>query len=212
MNTAILVRHGETDWNKQHLFRGRTDIPLNENGRRQARLTAALLRDLPVEAIYCSPLSRAAETAREIAAVFNREPEICLEFTDLSFGEWEGMPENEVKLRYPREYQCWRETPHLGSAPGGESPAAVQERAWDKLQSLTGNGGAEIIVVVTHRIVLKLLLLAALGLPQSKLWTLQQDPCAVNILKYNSRRWILCKFNESCHLGSLAAGILRADF
>lgn len=208
----ILVRHGETDWNKEQVFRGRADIPLNQRGAEQARRTAAALLEIPVSAVLSSPLSRAYMTAREIAAVFGLTVEKVEDFTDIHFGCWEGMGVKEVNERYPRELKCWRETPHRGAAPGGETLAGVTERAWSRLDRIARGRTGEAIVVVTHRVVLKLILMAALGIDQSKFWQLQQDPCALNILHYRDDRYILSKFNESCHLQGWARGLSQADF
>ena len=213
MKTVILVRHGETQWNKEQVFRGRVDIPLNEQGIAQARQTAEALRGLPVGAIYCSPLSRALMTAQEFGKVFNLQPVKVEAFNDISFGSWEGMAADEIRQRYPREFASWEKTPHLGTAPDGEPLAAVRERAWRKLQELAAAAPEQgTFMVVTHRVVLKLLLLAALGLPDEKFWDLQQDPCAVNVLKLHRGRWILSRFNETCAHCALARGIEKSEF
>ena len=213
MKTGPLSRNGETLGITEEIFRGRVDIPLNDHGIAQARQTAEALRGLPVEAIYCSPLSRALMTAQEFGKVFNLQPVKIEAFTDISFGAWEGMSVAEVKQRYPREFASWEKTPHLGIAPDGESLAAVRERAWRKLQELAAAGQEQgMFMVVTHRVVLKLLLLAALGLPDGKFWDLQQDPCAVNVLKLHGERWILNRFNETCAHMDLSRGIAKSEF
>ena len=212
MPVIVLVRHGETDWNRERIFRGRADISLNDNGLEQARKTARALRDMPVEAVYSSPLSRALMTAREIASVFNLPVETVEAFNDIDFGEWEGMPVRDVGEKYPAEFRRWRETPHLEAPPGGEAFPAVRERAGRQLDRLAGSRESGALVVVTHRVVLKLLLIAALKLGEEKFWSLQQDPCAVNILHYRQGRYILSRFNETCHLYNLARSIEQVDF
>ena len=83
VTTIILIRHGETAWNREHLFRGLKDIPLNDSGREQARKTAEVLRPLPVKAVYSSPLARALETAGTIARVKGLTPIVEPPFNDL---------------------------------------------------------------------------------------------------------------------------------
>ncbi len=212
MGLIILVRHGETDWNKEKIFRGRTDIPLNENGLLQARRTGEALKGLPVEAVFSSPLSRALMTAREIAAAFDLTVQPASEFTDLDFGLWEGMQVKEVADKYPCELKRWQETPQLGAGPGGETLAAVRERAWAGLTRLAGGRAGGTMVVVSHRVVLKILLLAVLGLDESKFWMLQQDPCAINVVRYSGGLYFLHRFNETCHLKKMAEAISQTDF
>ncbi|HOB29655.1 MAG TPA: histidine phosphatase family protein [Bacillota bacterium] len=198
--TIILIRHGETDWNKKNVFRGLKDIPLNENGLRQAHKTTAALQKVPVKAVYSSPLSRAFETATIIAKAKGLEPVIEEPFNDISFGLWEGRLVDEVAREYPEEFKRWVDAPHLWKAPEGDSLTAVKERAWSRLEELSREHEKETLVVVSHRVVLMLLLIAALGMDDSKFWNLEQSPCAINVLTKKDGRYLLSKFNESCHL------------
>ena len=104
-------------------------------------------------------------TAQEFGKVFNLQPVKIEAFTDISFGAWEGMSVAEVKQRYPREFASWEKTPHLGMRTRGESLAAVRERPGVNAELAAAGQEQGMFMVVTHRVVLKLLLLAALGLP-----------------------------------------------
>lgn len=211
VTTIILVRHGETAWNREHLFRGLKDIPLNDNGREQARRTAEALQDLPVRAVYSSPLSRALETAGAIARVNGLTPVVEPSFNDLSFGSWEGRLVEEVARECPAEFKMWRETPHRWKAPGGDSLLEVKERAWSRLGELAGIHEGETLLIVSHRVVLKLLLIAALEMGDHKFWLLDQSPCAISVLRKKGGDYYLNKFNESCHLLTLPEAICRGD-
>lgn len=209
--TIILVRHGETDWNKDSIFRGRIDVPLNKNGLAQARKTAAFLKEVPVKAVYSSPLSRAYLTAAAIAEAqgliaVKEEP-----FNDPSFGLWEGRPVAEVAREYPEEFKKWRKAPHLWKAPEGETLAEVKGRAWSRLTEIIRELQGETLVVVSHRVVLKLLLLTALGLDESKFWMIAQSPCAINVLTRKDGFFVLNRLNETCHLLSLSEAIVKGD-
>jgi len=162
---------------------------------------------VPVKAVYSSPLSRAFETATIIAKAKGLEPVIEEPFNDISFGLWEGRLVDEVAREYPEEFKRWVEAPHLWKAPEGDSLTAVKERAWSRLEELSREHEKETLVVVSHRVVLMLLLIAALGMDDSKFWNLEQSPCAINVLTKKDGRYLLSKFNESCHPGSL----LRSD-
>ena len=102
MTDLYLVRHGETDWNRQRRIQGRTDIPLNDTGREQARLAASVLSSLPVARVYSSPLVRARETAEIISALLGTEPSSALaDLTERDYGAAEGLTSAEVDARFP---------------------------------------------------------------------------------------------------------------
>jgi broad specificity phosphatase PhoE len=101
MTRVYLVRHGTTEWNREEIFRGRADCPLNETGRAEARAVAHYLQGMGIEKIYSSPLSRAAETAQAVAAAAGVPVIFKASFTDLDFGDWR-MPLREVKKNIPK--------------------------------------------------------------------------------------------------------------
>ena len=104
-----MVRHGETDWNRQRRFQGRADQPLNEAGRGQARELAELLHGEPVSAVYTSPLRRALETAEILAGNFGLRPEPLDALLEIDVGAWEGLTIDEVRTTYPgRVDEDWR--------------------------------------------------------------------------------------------------------
>lgn len=131
----FLVRHGQTDWNRDGRFQGQSDIPLNEKGFEQARRCGRLLAGLvgagtlekERHQLFCSPLTRARQSADEICTILasrNIEPEPQPALTEVSFGEWEGLTTHEVKDAFPdhrkaRKLDRWSFTP-----PGGESYAS----------------------------------------------------------------------------------------
>lgn len=209
--TIILVRHGETDWNKELIFRGHIDVPLNKTGLMQARKTAAALQEAPLKAVYSSPLSRAYVTASTIAEARGLTAMKEEAFNDPSFGLWEGRPVAEVAREYPEEFRKWMEAPHLWKAPGGETLAAVRGHSWSRLLELTREFEGETLAVVSHRVVLKLLILSALGLDESKFWMIAQSPCAINILTRKDGCFVLNMLNETCHLENLSEAILQGD-
>ncbi len=209
--TIILVRHGETDWNREQIFRGHIDVPLNETGFMQARKTAAALLETPLKAVYSSPLSRAYATASVIAEARGLTAIKEEAFNDPSFGLWEGRPVAEVAREYPEELRNWRETPQLWKAPGGETLAAVRERSWRRMLELAREFSGETLAIVSHRVVLKLLILSALGLDESKFWIIAQSPCAINVLTGKGESFVINRLNETCHLESLSEAILQGD-
>lgn len=150
----LLVRHGETDWNTAKRIQGGTDIPLNENGRRQARELAEQLAlgPLPLRAIYTSPLARASETAAIIADRLNMTYQAASGLEEIHFGQWEGIRWDEVSARFPAEFQAWRENRRYGRPPQGESYQDLLARFVPALQKIVREipAGDGAVLVVSH--------------------------------------------------------------
>jgi broad specificity phosphatase PhoE len=149
--TLVLVRHGESTYVAEGRFQGRQDAPLSELGRRQAAMVAGRLaqRDegtpLPIPlgpplGVWHSPLSRAADTAREIAAAqpspINLRP--LGQLTEIAQGEWEGLPATDVRARWPAELAAWRRAPTSNNAPGGEPVLDAAARVREGLALVIG--------------------------------------------------------------------------
>ncbi len=203
MTEIILVRHGQTDWNVQEIFRGRADIDLNATGRKQAELLAQYLKDIKFEAILTSPLERALKTAQIIATGHYRTPvEPVMDLIDIDFGEWQSMSLADVKEKYPELYARWMKEPQRAKMPGGESLADVRKRAlkvvYDAVTKYEGT-----VVLVSHRVVLKVIILGLLGLDNSHFRNIKLDACGVTIFNYEDERYILTGHNETSFLKPL---------
>jgi uncharacterized phosphatase len=141
MTTLYLVRHGETDWNREHRIQGSTDIELNDTGRAQAAATGALLARRSWDAVVASPLSRAFETAAIIAReVGLGEPEIEPAMVERNYGAAEGMTGAEIDALYP----------HGVDVPGRESREDVVARAMPALIAIADRHPDQAIIVVSH--------------------------------------------------------------
>jgi broad specificity phosphatase PhoE len=212
MVTVILVRHGETAWNRREVFRGRADVELNERGRAQAQAVAASMRERAVAAVYSSPLRRAVETAEAIAEPHNVTVQTEDGFIDFDYGCWQGLQHDEVRRRYPILYQEWLERPHTVRMDGGESLRMVRRRAMNALMQATERHADETVVVVSHRVVNKVILCAVLGLGNSHFWRIRQDTCALNVLEWSQDQWVVRLLNDTCHLKDVPGKRLAADF
>lgn len=212
MTKIYLVRHGTTEWNQEEIFRGRVDIKLNEVGRAEAQALANYFRPIALQAIYSSPLSRAQETAQAVAQGRNLEiiPEIA--FTDIDFGEWHGLPLKEVREKYGAIYRAWREKPHTVTFPQGENLEQVRQRAWQGLQKIVQNNAKQTVLIVSHRVVTKVLICAVLGLDNSHFWQIKQDTTAINCFEYNRGFFVVSLLNDTCHLKAIHPGTFRKDF
>jgi broad specificity phosphatase PhoE len=212
MTSVYLIRHGETAWNKEEIFRGRTDISLNEIGFREAELVGEYLKGKDIHVIYSSPLSRARETARRIAQVFNLKVQPLEGITDMSFGKWEGRPLKEVQIHDRELYRQWREEPHLIRLPGGESLDEVRIRAMAALEEVIQYHHGKNLVLVSHRVINKVIICGILGIDNSHFWQIAQDPTAINLIQYKNGKYILSFMNETCHLKPLKEERVKVDF
>ncbi len=157
-----IIRHGETEWNVKRRFQGRSDIPLNEEGRRLARITAEALEDVPFSRIYTSPLKRAYETAMIIKGVRDipvmTEPRII----EISFGEYEGLCCGKKDYNIPDpEFMNFFDRPEAYKPPrGAEGIEELKARTADFLAEIVHNKDMEgdTILVSTHGAALRGLL------------------------------------------------------
>jgi len=200
---VVLVRHGETEWNRVQRFRGRIDIQLNETGRRQARALAKRLSGWPIAAIYSSPLKRALQTAEPVAEACGLEVQILQGVTDVDYGTSAGLSPEEAAARDPEVHEIWVQTPLLTRFPGGESLQQVRERAWSALKEVSGAHEGETILLVSHVVVNRVLMCSALGLVGDAFWRIGQDNAAINILEGAKGRYHLLLLNDTSHLEGL---------
>jgi phosphoserine phosphatase len=194
-----LVRHGETEWNREGVFRGRKDFPLNETGRAQARKTGDYFAGKDISRIYSSPLTRALETAAPIGAAAGCPVTSMEEFTDMAFGVWEGLTIDEARTLLPLEYETWQTAPQRFRIEGGESLAGVRRRVARGLSAVLSTAGGD-AVIVTHRVVCKVLTLCLLGVPNSRFWTIRCDPCSITLAETSGTEYVFHVINDTCHL------------
>lgn len=209
MGEVLLIRHGETAWNRGEVFRGRADVPLSERGREQAQGLARALAGRPIEAVYSSPLSRARETAAPVAQAVGLEVVVDDRLVDMSFGEWEGRPRAEVEERWAELYETWLRAPERFRVPGGESLAEVLARAWPAMAEIAARH--EVAAVVSHRVVCKTVLCEAMGAGAAGFWRARMDTASVSVLERGERGWAVTRVNDTHHLRGLGEGD-RGDF
>ena len=164
ITTILLIRHGETDWNRERIFRGVSDIPLNDNGRVQARLAAEALRSDTIDAAYSSPLSRATETSDIVLEPHGIHATLHQGLLDFDYGDWTGNRESEVVKRWPEEHAMWNSRPHAIRVPGGDTLQDVFDRAFRSMEEIAKEHDGQTVALFAHRVVNKLLVLGALGL------------------------------------------------
>jgi broad specificity phosphatase PhoE len=184
---VILARHGETAWNAEGRYQGQRDIPLSPVGEAQAAKLGARLRTIAIARAVASPLSRAARTA-ELALGEDRVGMLQYDpgLQEIAHGDWEGLLASEIGARDPVLLRAWRESPETVLMPGegGESLQHVLDRAWPAFErACAGLGPEDLLLVVAHDAVNRVLLCRILGLPLARLWTFRQAPTTINLLE-----------------------------
>jgi probable phosphoglycerate mutase len=202
MVRVLLIRHGQTEWNRVERYRGQIDVPLNETGRQQAQALARRLASWSIQAVYAGPLERAVKTAEPIAEVLGLPCQPVAGFLDINYGEWVGLTPAEAALRDPESHDQWLNAPHLVRIPGGESLADIRDRAVAAVDELLDRHAEETIVIVGHQVVNKVVICAVLGLSNASFWRLRQENGCLNILAYHDGLFDLVTLNDTCHLAS----------
>ena len=199
MTEIILARHGETEWNVEEIFRGRIDIKLNETGIKQAELLAEYLNRTKIDAVYSSPLQRALKTAEMVALHHKLKVKIAPGLIDFHYGKWQGLSHQEVKDKHKELYAEWLNKPDLVKMPAGESLNDVRKRATATVASILAKHKGT-VVLVSHRVVNKILICVLLGLDNSHFWNIKQDICGITTFTYENGRLVLTKHNDTSYL------------
>ncbi|MBD2304281.1 histidine phosphatase family protein [Chroococcidiopsis sp. FACHB-1243] len=203
----LLIRHGETEWNRQTKFQGQIDVPLNDNGREQARKAAEFLKTVKLDFAFSSPMLRPKETAE---IILQHHPETQLKLYDglreIGHGLWEGKLEAEIEQTFPGELERWRTVPGEVQMPEGENLQQVWERSvvdWQTmLASVTDR--PQTGIVVAHDATNKVLLCHVLGLSTAQFWNFRQGNGAVTVIDYPqglNGLPVLQAMNITTHLG-----------
>jgi probable phosphoglycerate mutase len=202
----VLVRHGQTAWNRHPRFRGRADLPLDAFGLKQAKATGRYLVDCwPVEAVYASPMQRAMQTAEAIAEAHGLTAQSFEGLLDIDYGEWQGHSPDEVSKRYPDLLRAWKEEPQTVRIPGGEGLDDVRERVTSGLDEVLARHPGQTVAMVGHTVVNRVLLCAVLGLGNDHFWRLEQETCAVNVFEADPDGTFTVRLlNDTCHLRDLS--------
>jgi len=198
----LLVRHGETEWNRIHRFQGRSDLPLNQTGKEQAHALALALKNESFAAAYSSPLTRAMETALAITA-FHPSAPIFEEkgLIEMDLGDFDGMEAQQWAAQYPDLRKTWQATPSKITMPGGESLIEVQARAIDAVDRLTeSHPSGSTLLFSSHNFVNMTILSYATKTHLDQFRTLRQGTAAFNVLIKDGENLRAEVINERSHL------------
>ncbi len=197
METKILlIRHGETLWNREFRKQGQRDVPLSDLGREQAAKLAGYLKDETFSAIYASDLSRAKETAQLVAKPHRLPVTVFPEFRERNFGEWEGLMDEEVKRKYPD----WKEVTLNGGKYGVETVKAMQKRFSEKCEELAREHFGGQIAIVAHGLCIHMFLHAVTGGEYGPQREKSKNTSMTRLIYHQNGRWTVESYNEVQHL------------
>ncbi|WP_267383032.1 histidine phosphatase family protein [Cyanobacterium sp. uoEpiScrs1] len=206
----LLVRHGETEWNRESRFQGVRDIPLNKNGKKQAQKTANFLKGVSLNFAVSSPMLRPKETA-EIILQYHEGVKLELkpQLQEICHGLWEGKLESEIEIDFPGLLNKWKESPETVQMPEGENLQQVWDRAticWNQIvEDYSNTTEGKTVIVVAHDAINKVILCHLLGLKPRDFWNIKQGNGSVSIIDYPQGikgTSILQAINLTSHLGS----------
>ena len=196
----ILVRHGETHWNRERRVQGSgSDTELSELGLKQANRLASFLKDENIDAITSSPLKRAVATAKAIASKHQLPVEIDDGLKEISVGELEGLSVSSLNTTFSQFLMRWWQEGWSERLPGGESLVELQERAWASIERLLAEHKDGAMVVVSHYFVILVVIFKALNLPLDYLSKFKVDPGGVSILEFEDYGTRLVVFNDTSY-------------
>lgn len=194
---VLLFRHGDIRHKGEKLFLGKTDLPLNTEGHRQAEAWRHRFRARPPCRIVSSPLMRALEFARILAGDREADITVCPELAEIDLGDWDGRPMRAIQQTDPDSWQARGDNLARFRPPNGESFEDVQKRTLPAFQKLIDHSDPELIVVA-HAGVNRGLLCHLLGMPLEHLFRIGQDFACLNVLETSPFQTRLCRLNVPC--------------
>lgn len=206
MTELLLIRHGETDWNRRQCFQGQIDVPLNAHGLAQAERLAARLRGEPIEALVASDLSRALQTAAPLAQALGLQTEREPALREQGFGILEGMSFDDIRREHPDEFAQWvRHEPDYALPGGAESRRLFFARVITALGELAAAYPRQTLAVVTHGGVLDMVWRHAQALPLHGPRECAIPNTGVNrVCVHEGGRFEILSWADAAHLEGLA--------
>ena len=186
MLEILLIRHGQTDWNRDRRIMGRKDIPLNRAGKSEAKELARALKGVAIDAIYTSPVLRAVETARFLLDGRGGRVVHIDDMAEIDYGHWIGKTFEEVVPE--KEFHVYHKTPRKACPPGGEPMCEVYERSVRFIEKIRKKHKRGRVAVVSHADVIKTVLVHYLDMDLNDLLKFRIDNASISLLWFHKER------------------------
>ncbi len=204
MLKLIVIRHAESEWNPIGRYQGLLDPDLTERGVEQAKRLAQVLKRESISVLFTSPLKRTFKTAQIIGEALGLEPVKEERIIEINHGVWSGMLVEEVKEKFPKDFEMWLKEPHKVKFPEGESLQDVFNRVKDFLKDILQKYNEKTVAMVSHTVPIRCLYCAVLGIYLSKFWSFGCDNASYSVVYLdNEGRNVIQKLNITSHLGEL---------
>ena len=195
----LLVRHGETEWNKEGRYHGVTDIELSHIGLDQARRLSNRLAAEKPDTVYSSPLKRAMQTAQQIAEVHNLLIVPCDELRELNLGDFEGKRFRGVEDEGRPLEAAWEAGNIDFNLPGGETLYQLYDRVAGFVATLREKHSTDTILIVSHGGALRMMICHLIGIELRNWWRIRLESAALSIVEIEPERAVLLLLNDTCH-------------
>ena len=200
------IRHGETQWNKQGIYQGWTDIALSEEGKKQAECLGKRFENekLKLDAVYSSPLQRAIATAEAVAKAKGLGVIADQHFKEINFGEWEGYTVEQLSQKHGKAYTDFFENPFIHPFPGERSFDAVIKRSLEGFQQLLKKHEGGNVAVVSHGGLLRVLIMTLMEMDYTfyrKTWLSNTSITIIDVRENGTK--LLLTLNDFSHLEAL---------
>ena len=201
-----LVRHGETEWNQKGIYQGWTDIPLSKEGELQTKCLGKRFENtaLKLDAVYCSPLQRAIQTAKAMADAKGLPVITDVHFKEINFGEWEGYTVKQLSEKYGKNYTDFYEHPFTYPFPGEGNFQSVMERSTKGFYELLEKHKGQNVAIVSHGGVIRVLIMALMDMDETfyrKTWLSNTSITIIDVSE--SGKKVLFTLNDFAHLETM---------
>jgi probable phosphoglycerate mutase len=200
MAQLILIRHGQTQWNEQRRMQGHSDSPLTTTGIKQAQQLGRRLAQMPFAALYSSDSGRAHHTARIVGELTGHTVVVDSRLRERHFGVFEGLNREEIEARYPESYERFKNRDVTYVVPGGESAIAFKDRVLGCLHEIADRHSEEMVVVITHGLVLDVAYRMAMGIPFEERRLHNLVNAGINQFRCDARTWQVEVWADGSHL------------
>ena len=202
MLTLYIVRHGETEWNQEGRIQGRLNSSLTEKGRHYAKLLGDRLKDVDFFRVISSPSERTRNTTELIIGERGLLYETDERIMEMDMGPWQGLLKDEIRERYPTEFDCFRDSPDLYENQGAESFIDIYQRAEEFLSRLMESGDSGNLLIVSHGLFIKALCLVIKGISIKNFWTLPTvDGASLSLVQIENGFMKLVLEGDTSHVG-----------